>query len=358
MMTPASEEVPTPSQAPTFDKFCPPQVPAPSQSPSSTSNVTPQQRANDISRVRDRADSKKQFPACQRCRRLKKRCSRTFPECLLCVGAGVPCSISEVAGETPETISMKARIEWLSKIVNENLRLTSRVEILETGVDIKGLITNGSLAIEASAARTFGTEILPDHSAVAAVLAAMSGGKMPEITQASQHRDDPGWSKVSQPFSCLPLDSACRRFVAAYFRHVHRAYPFVDQKSTLFALESLQSLENVQSKPASTKLYLIMAIGCTTLERAGQIPNDTSNKFVILYTSIVQQCLESPSVESAEVLLLLSLYSLFDPSGLSPWTMVGFLTRQAISIGITRDTPREKSPASSELELRHRLYWR
>jgi hypothetical protein len=70
----------------------------------------------------------------------------------------------------------------------------------------------------------------------------------------------------------LPADEAVRRFVDAYFRNVNRAYPFVDRDKVMGDLEMLGDPARRGHDPDSTLLYLIAAIGCTTLQRAGQMP--------------------------------------------------------------------------------------
>jgi hypothetical protein len=157
----------------------------------------------------------------------------------------------------------------------------------------------------------------------------------------------------------LDLSKAGRSFVDAYFRHVHRVYPFVDKSAIL---ESMQGMDDLSPRYdynlSSNKLYLIMAIGCTTLERAGEMPVNTSPRFKVRYSMIVDMCLKAGTVESVETLFLLCIYSLFDPVGMSPWSLVGVLTRQAMAVGVTRRLPKTEAPLSPyQSELRHRLYW-
>ncbi|KAJ3514483.1 hypothetical protein NM208_g15059 [Fusarium decemcellulare] len=98
-----------------------------------------------------------------------------------------------------------------------------------------------------------------------------------------------------------------------------------------------------------------MAIGCTSLVRAGQIPSDTARRFDVVYPEIIQECLCNESVESVQILVLLGLYSLFDPTATSAYFIVGIAARQAMVIGLTRPDDQSRTPA--ETELRHRLYW-
>jgi hypothetical protein len=179
-------------------------------------------------------------------------------------------------------------------------------------------------------------------------------------------------SSSSRRFSihqALPSGAAARRFVDAYFRNVNRAYPFVDQAKVLRHLEApheFASRHHHHRDAGSTLLYLVMAIGCTTLERAGQIPRDTSRRFDIVYAEITQDCLSDESIESIQILVLLALYSLFDPRGTPSYSIVGIAARQAVLLGFSRratastdmdDEQLAQSASGNETELRHRLYW-
>jgi hypothetical protein len=100
-----------------------------------------------------------------------------------------------------------------------------------------------------------------------------------------------------------------------------------------------------------------MAIGSTTLERAGKISADTRMNLEVPYADIVGQCLLNPSMDSLHILTLLALYSLFDPQGVATWSIVGILTRQAEGLGLTRTFSEPSGLLSYNEELRHRLLW-
>ncbi|RSM13095.1 hypothetical protein CEP52_002139 [Fusarium oligoseptatum] len=155
----------------------------------------------------------------------------------------------------------------------------------------------------------------------------------------------------------LPADAAARRFVDAYFRNVNGAYPFVNQAKILENLETLGDLAQRLRDSQSTLLYLVMSIGCTTLERASRVPRDTAKQFKVAYAEIIQECVCRDSIESVQILMLLALYSLFDPTGALVYSIVGIAARQAITIGLTRRPADENTYPPAETELRHRLYW-
>ncbi|KAL2693684.1 hypothetical protein Neosp_000245 [[Neocosmospora] mangrovei] len=155
----------------------------------------------------------------------------------------------------------------------------------------------------------------------------------------------------------LPTDAVARRFVDAYFRNVNGAYPFVNQAKILENLETLGDLAQRLRDSQSTLLYLVMSIGCTTLERASRVPRNTAKQFKVAYAEIIQECVCRDSIESVQILMLLALYSLFDPAGALVYSIVGIAARQAVTIGLTRRPADENTYPPAETELRHRLYW-
>jgi hypothetical protein len=143
------------------------------------------------------------------------------------------------------------------------------------------------------------------------------------------------------------------KYVDAYFSHVHRAYPFLDRHQIKARAKVLLHHELWTDDIVN----LVMAIGSTTLERAGKLETDASFHLVVPYTNILNKYLLHPTMEGLQVLTLLSLYSLFDTSGPSTWTIVGILTRQAAALGLSRMSPSSDDQEPQSRELQNRLFW-
>ncbi|CAM1504477.1 Fc.00g020680.m01.CDS01 [Cosmosporella sp. VM-42] len=361
---------------------------------------SPDQQAQSLSSRQSQQStprSRPNVPACDRCRSFKKKCSRTFPVCSLCANAGQKCSYSSpIASAEAQAHQLRARVQWLSQYINDNLITSGRdggIEAVETGTDLapvlRGLpggLTTGSGTVSLQQPRAPGPATPPlelnTGRDAGGSLALVAARDQPMINPPSIHVQsnrasplDPGSvgatsSHLSYQASAegsvkrgyitrqaLPPDAAARRFVDAYFRNVNRAYPFVNQVKIRRGLETLTDLSRRHRDPQLTLLYLVMAIGCTTLERAGQIPSDTTRRFDVAYADIIQECLSTECIESVQILVLLALYSLFDPAGTSAYSIVGIAARQSMLLGLTRRSPDERTQPPGETELRHRLYW-
>ncbi|KAF6812585.1 fungal specific transcription factor domain-containing protein [Colletotrichum musicola] len=304
------------------------------------------------------------IPACDRCRSFKKKCSRTFPSCTLCANAGHRCSFSTPAASTAaQTHHLRARIEWLTRFINENLPMPGvpGVEAVDTGTDLASLVGSSPASVvfdQRSLAVNVDSESPSsrgnDHMRALLQPAPEPPGRMLGIESL---RSDVAGVGSGFSLSNLPRDAIARRFVDAYFRNVNRAYPFVNRSKTLRDLESLGDPSRRQPASDSTLLYLVMAIGCTTLQRAGQMPNDASSRFEVAYADIIQECLSREDLESIQILVLVALYSLFDPNGISTWSIAGIVSRQAMLLGLSRRSSEDRSLSATDVELRHRLFW-
>ena len=256
--------------------------------------------------------------ACSRCRRLKKRCSKIPPECELCASGGHLCSLARVA------VSPAA----LSTTSNNASEGISRSTVIATS---------------------------PALSESGPILSADVERQAHNAATASS------------------FDGTYLSYVHAYFRHVHRAYPFLDKKEILGhakasaylnlwadnpdSIVSVAQCPNVSDSYSVQILGLVLSIGSTTLERAGKLSAYDRPNMIVPYARILSGCLISPSLKGLQILTLLSLYSLFDPKGISTWSIVGILTRQAIALGLSRTDASLGRLSPHQEELRHRLFW-
>lgn len=344
-------------------------------------------------------------PACQRCRRLKRKCSKTIPSCNQCINAGVECSLEE-SSRAPVSLrvarKLEDRIAWLSRCVNERLPSDApAVEYLETGSDISLISRPPNLQSEQTADGKTSTawpavdregELLPRESPQSDGIRVVTppstrdgstylpglhtcfdvnknsvsdnaaiGSSEFEVVAGKTIATSSGHGAAASPKHLAPLlpsTAAGRRFVDAYFRHIHRAYPFMDREKVLKDVEAMGDCMSEGTQKMPTHLYMVMAIGCTTLSRVGQVSDDICNKFKISYSTVLEECLSKRDIKSVATLLLLGLHSLFDPQGISPYIITGILSRQVIALGISRSRRAVGSGLElQEVEARHRLYW-
>ncbi|PVH81415.1 hypothetical protein DL98DRAFT_395856, partial [Cadophora sp. DSE1049] len=262
--------------------------------------------------------------ACMRCRGLRRKCVRVERGCVICESAGVKCSFDE-------SVQKKAETDV----------------VLEDAVDADTARRDSGLRSDPST--QIGWEIHRDEAIFLESSSVDNPTSSPVSIRGHQAATNTGTN------GSPPKRAAGRQLVDAYFRHIHRSYPFINRAEVLTDVDAMMSLSD-GLKNMSRRLYLIMAIGCTTLRRIGQVSDDICAKFKILDHVIIQDCLSRKDIESVEELLLLALYSFFDPA-LSPWIITGILTRHILALGLTRKLYNTKDVPLAQIERRHRLFW-
>ncbi|KAG7751785.1 hypothetical protein KL911_004363 [Ogataea haglerorum] len=156
------------------------------------------------------------------------------------------------------------------------------------------------------------------------------------------------------------------QFVKAYLDHNNRSYPILNESEFLDKVATVdfdcffQSRGNFDTS-FFFELNMIAAIGCTTLERAGVIDKSKgySKYFSSKSMSLLTSAVSFQDISSVRSLVLLGIYSFFDPKGLYSWSIVGILTRIAVSLGLNRKIRdvEAKRMTPAEIEMRHRLFW-
>lgn len=173
---------------------------------------------------------------------------------------------------------------------------------------------------------------------------------------------------VNEDGSKKPIDrNLLDRSIAAFFRHNHRLYPMIDKTSFLKQVSMIgefdyDELDKIHDSVFIFKLYMIMAIGCTTLRRAGMLLEDEeelSDHLAFLAMKKFCYVMNLQNIETICCLLLLGIYSFFEPKGWSSWTISGIIMRLTIGLGLNRDLVKEKMKHMTifEVEARYRVFW-
>ncbi|CCC69710.1 hypothetical protein NCAS_0D01290 [Naumovozyma castellii] len=171
---------------------------------------------------------------------------------------------------------------------------------------------------------------------------------------------------IQRDGSYKPIDrSLLDRFIAAYFKHNHRLFPMIDKIAFLNEVSTMTKFENIETDHDPIfvfEFYMIMAIGCTTLRRAGMLnmdEEDLSEHLSYLAMKNFSHVMELQNIETLRCLLLLGIYSFFEPRGSSSWTISGIIMRLTIFLGLNRVlTPKKMNMMSAvEVEARNRVFW-
>ncbi|KAI8711288.1 Fungal-trans domain-containing protein [Fusarium sp. LHS14.1] len=356
--------------------------------------------------------------ACDRCRRLKKECSRTLPNCSACAKARLVCSlrhaVTDEAGvinqsKPAERCDLGARLAWMEELISQGNLLPhgTTLDQITTGTDLSEILNKTSPPVSAPADQLVGDEACvvdaldedetretereghQDDAASATSSTSADPNQIvdqnvdmgqgygflataSELQQEAQahHHDPDSDASHSTPLQatgdCLQRHSpnsrhrTARTYVDAYFRDINRTYPFVDREKVLSTLNAMGDMVMPPAPDDDVNvvvLYLVMAIGCTTLQRTEAQRGGPC--FVVDYKELMFRCMMRESIDSIQVLLLLAICSLFDPWCIPTASIVDLLARQAVRLRLTRRHTADRSGRllSAEAERNHRLFW-
>ncbi|SCV00003.1 LAME_0G06898g1_1 [Lachancea meyersii CBS 8951] len=350
--------------------------------------------------------------SCARCRKLKKRCSKESPVCANCAKAGEPCSYP---GRAPRRSKRELELErqGLAALANGDHKakrshssdgepLTVSSEDLERSCSNFYNDVQHESDAERDSARSSepGSALNLNNVATDSLAATL---QTPEQKQLQQQQNDDfqpngvlfhemhkldsipirasslqianvaAVFKGGRHSSMLQPDGRSKhierrlydRFIAAYFKHNHRSYPLLNKIGFLNKVSTIHEFEEMEGNYEDTfifQLYMVMAIGCTTLQRAGILSKeeeDLSEHFAYLAMRKFCPVMHLQNVETIKCLLLLGIYSFFEPQGVSSWTISGIVMRLTIGLGLHRALTTRKIQSMSliDVEMRYRAFW-
>lgn len=369
-----------------------------------------------ISITTDRKSQQNEPYSCSRCRRLKKKCSKELPVCRNCSRAGEECTYPGRAARRTkkQLLEAKERGEFLPdrrdrkkvKVTSDNTnghepRTTNRQSGNTEHLPQQGLNEHNDHATSLEAASSFLSMLATINSRGASPpritspqpsLMVDRPHSLPPIVHAQGKLEHELHKPASVPVKAssiqieaitsvfkggrttplLKTDGKFKhidrplydRFIAAYFKHNHRSYPLINKIEFLNKVSTIRDFNLMDGRYEEAfifKLYMVMAIGCTTLQRAGILNQEEGLSEHFSYLAMKKFCkvMHAQNVETIKCLLLLGIYSFFEPKGVSSWTISGLMMRLAIGLGLNRALTKKKMSTMSviEVEMRYRAFW-
>lgn len=156
------------------------------------------------------------------------------------------------------------------------------------------------------------------------------------------------------------------RIMNAFFMHTYRICPVINKNE--FLVKFNQMFQDDDSDCVSLEefldqyeLYMVLAIGGTHLERSGIIGREKriSEYFVSMALASVHNNISKNDIVSMKNLMLLALYSFFNPAEFIAWEIAGKLARMAIHLGLNQAVSKQESERMTvrQIEMRTRLLW-
>lgn len=265
--------------------------------------------------------------SCNRCYRLKKKCSREFPRCSHCTRLGSECEYEDKKAKRRKTETTNS-----SEPTPERFHvIDGPVNGSRSHISVPSLLSNGTESPKLGARRLSHRALIAKRSALRALIPSTPMNLREEyITMDS-----------------VPEEKA-HTFANSFFVNYGTKYPFISQ-TRFFSWFSRINFD--QEAIVNLDGYLVMAIGLLIHDS-----NTKSNTFSTFFSEKIIESIvdiidfdmsQSLDLENVRLLLLLGIYSLHMYHSDLCWSIVGALDRIAVQLDLykTQDV------------LSQRLFW-
>jgi hypothetical protein len=174
-------------------------------------------------------------------------------------------------------------------------------------------------------------------------------GRMIKVSLLTGNSDPQG-SKASNPFEksvqttkspkntdLSILDSereSCEVYLDHYFECVHPTFPFLRENHVRQAFK--QASHKSQRHPSKIIVYIVLAIGTCAPTISNFHDIYVGSKLFLLVLTSLDTCGET--FETAQILVLLTVYSLLHSSAGSSWHLIGLTMRMCITLGLHQES--------------------
>lgn len=277
---------------------------------------------------------------CNRCYRLKKKCSREKPSCGNCVKTRNECEYvlrsnkrrrrNAGANSTPSAESTGNGSTGSGEPIAGNADLTSNRDLSGNAdfIDASNGFTEGaSSSVTANDSRVLVSSLLTDEPKFQQDFKLRETGKvnkrdkqlsdkvMNSLMKSTDMKDEYITMKLSGDLSIVFMDN--------YFDNFELQYPFISRSDIEKQIDAIDfEVENI----INLDIFLILAIGCLIYDY-----NHKSNQFAMFkekLTSIIDML--SYSQLNMKILVLLVIYSLETLNEQLAWNLMGILTRLVV----------------------------
>ena len=159
--------------------------------------------------------------------------------------------------------------------------------------------------------------------------------------------------------NALPPPETTRVLIERCCRHVYIFYPVLSYTAIFGSHEAVYHSRSSGSQAMhqwNIRLTLALALISQSM-----VKEDSHYKEAVQHVSaaleLVEQVIQPGSIAGIQAVLLLALYSLYDPSHFNSWYLIGVASRMMIDLGLHQEPPGELRVKASQLELRRRIFY-
>ena len=172
------------------------------------------------------------------------------------------------------------------------------------------------------------------------VIAAVSNSPIPDSTGSG-----------------LPPRQVAQGLVQYYISNMYSLFPFLQETSILTTLDEIYQ-DRIIKDLDYWVVYMVLAIASTAQSRA------FNDEYYLNGVDFASQALDfadhafAPGyVTQIQSLLLLTQYSMLDPTHFHAWHLIGFTTRAVVDLGLHQDPPTSSVSDKNVLNLRRKIFY-
>ncbi|KAL7942475.1 hypothetical protein V8C42DRAFT_332540 [Trichoderma barbatum] len=307
----------------------------------------------------ENATSPRNGLACQNCRQRKRRCDRQVPRCGLCMRRGLDCVMQIIKSTDGQEGAVQSLEKEISSLEAQLSRLqTTATELHSTSAALPPQVDPTPAAFEASVASvasreqsldTVDLDVLREVETVSLYRGELySLQKMTRRALRLENCDPRGILNLTPKKSLLAssgisiysrptglkedLDyDVAVSYVNKYFSYIHPTFPIVSEEVVRNTLHKV-TIDSQCHLGDRVIFYLVISIGAI-LPIESSAAFDTRNSADYFIRAMEIQYSYDESATTARILLLLTIYSLFDPSTGSSWHLMDLVTQACIVMG-------------------------
>lgn len=157
----------------------------------------------------------------------------------------------------------------------------------------------------------------------------------------------------------LPSRPVAHAIVQYFMTNIYSLFPCFSETTLLTILDDVYRQDDrVVKESGYWLLYMVLAIG--SVAQSQQINDDfyaQGVNFVSKALPYADRALAPGYVTQIQSILLLTLYSVFDPSHFDSWHLIGFTARAVIDLGFHQDPPQTSGSDKSALNMRRKIFY-
>lgn len=174
------------------------------------------------------------------------------------------------------------------------------------------------------------------------VLTATTNEPLPESTQVE-----------------LPPKQVAQSMLQFYLKNIYSLFPCFSQTHLLNTLHNVYQQNDRFIKDSDYWLfYMVLAIGSAAQSRTLHDDHYTTGvMFASKALGFADRALAPGHTTQIVSLLLLTQYSMLDPTHFESWQAIGFTARAVVDLGLHQDPPTSTSTDQLNLDMRRRIFY-